>query len=139
MIPEEPGVPGIREEVTVAEAESARRGSAAELLGNCRAAERDLVAARETADVAELAAVAAEEALVAARETGEAARLATEASQRAERSALRTSEAAAATARAARKEQAASAESLRQSEAAEEAAGDAFHEAEREGFPKTSG
>ncbi len=136
MIPAVPGDSRPREEVTVAEAESIRRGSASELLGNWRAAERDLVAARDSANVAELAAVAAEEALVAARETGEAARLASEAAQRAERSALRTSEAAEATARAARRDKDETAEALRRTAAAETAAGDAFHDAEREGFPK---
>jgi hypothetical protein len=120
----------------MAEPESKRMGSAAELLGNWRAAERDLVAARETAGVMELAAAAAEAALVAATETGEAAQLATEAAQRAERSALRTAEAAEVMAKAARRERADAVEALRVSGAAESAAGDAFHQAEREGFPK---
>ena len=120
----------------MAETESKRRGSAAELLGNWRAAERDLVAARDTADVAELAAAAAEAALVAATETGEAAHLASEAAQRAERSAQRTAEAAEVTAKAARKDQSDAREALSRSTSAETAAGDAYHQAEREGFPK---
>jgi hypothetical protein len=40
------------------------------------------------------------------------------------------------TAKAARKEQTDAREALSRSTAAEAAAGDAFHEAEREGFPK---
>ena len=120
----------------MAEAESRRRGTAAELLSNWRAAERDLVAARESADVAELAAAAAEQALVAAKETSEAARLASEAAQRAEQSALRTAEAADVTARAARKDQADAMDGLRVSTEAEAEASEAFHRAEREGFLK---
>lgn len=120
----------------MAEAESKRRGSAAELLGNWRAAERDLAAARETANVADLAAAAAEQALIAAHETGEAARLSSEAAKRAEGSARRTAEAAEITAAAARKDQTEAAAAVRHSAAAETAAGDAFHAAEREGFPK---
>ena len=58
--------------VTVAEAEGGQlgKGSAAELLGNWRAAERDRVAAEETAGVASLAASAASEAATAASRDG---------------------------------------------------------------------
>lgn len=120
----------------MAEAESRRKGSAAELLGNWRAAERDLVAARDSADAATLAAAAAEVALVAARETSEAARLGAEAAQRAGHSAKRTAEAAEVTARAAQRESASSQEALKTAAQAEAVAGEAYHEAAREGFPK---
>jgi hypothetical protein len=120
----------------VAEAESRKRGSAAELLGDWRAAERDLVAAQDAADVATLAATAAQVAVVAAHETGEAARLGAEAAQRAQMSASRTAEAAEMTARAARRDQTSTAETLADSTRAEKDAGDAYHDAEREGFPK---
>ena len=120
----------------MAEAESRRWGSAAELLGNWRAAERDLVAAQETVDVATLAAAAAEVAVVAARETSEAARLGAEAAERAQHSADRTAEAAEVTARAARREKAGAEEALVASTEAEADAGRVYHEAERQGFPK---
>ena len=77
----------------MAEAESRKKGSAAELLGNWRAAERDLIAARDTKDVASLAANAAHAAVEAAQETSEAAKLGAEAANRAQRSAERTAEA----------------------------------------------
>lgn len=120
----------------MAEAESRRKGSAAELLGNWRAAERDLVAAQDTVDVATLAAAAAEVAVVAARETSESARLGAEAAQRAETSARRTAEAAEVTARAAKREQTGSEDALQAASQAEADAGAAYQEAQREGFPK---
>ena len=120
----------------MAEAESRKRGSAAELLGDWRAAERDLVAAQDAADVATAAAAAAQEAVVAARETGEAARLGAEAAHRAEESARRTAEAAEVTARAAKREQASAEETLLGSTQAEKTAGEAYREAQRQGFPK---
>ena len=76
------------------EAQRIGEGSAAELLSTWRAAERDRVAAEDTAGVAELAAAASAEASKAASETTDAARLSLEASQRAELAARRTSEAA---------------------------------------------
>lgn len=121
----------------MAEAESRKRGTAAELLSQWRAAERDLVAARESADVATLAAAAAQEALVAARETGDAARLSADAARRAEQSALRTAEAAQATARAAENEKQVSSEALERSAQAEQVAGDRYRNAGRQGFPKS--
>ena len=120
----------------MAEAESRRKGSASELLGNWRAAERDLVAAQDTVDVATLAAAAAEVAVVAARETSEAARLGAEAARRAEQSALRTAEAADVTARAAQRDKAGSEDALQRATQAEADAGRAYQEAQREGFPK---
>jgi hypothetical protein len=120
----------------VAEEESRRKGSASELLGNWRAAERDLIAARDSVDVATLAAAAAEVAVVAARETSEAARLGADAAQRAARSALRTAEAAEVTARAAKREETASEDVLRASTQAEADAGTAYHDAQELGFPK---
>ena len=121
----------------MAEAESKKTGTAAELLGDWRAAERDAVAARDTAGVAELAASAAEEARVAATETSEAARLSSEAATRAQQSARRTSDAAEITAQAAKGDLTNAREALRVAGEAETAAADRYHEAEREGFPKT--
>jgi len=121
----------------VAEAESKRKGTAAELLGAWRAAERDLVAAKESASVAELAAAAAEQALIAAKETSESARLSSEAAQRAERSAIRTAEAAEVTSRAARRDHDDMGAAVGRSEAAEAEAGERYHAAERDGFPKS--
>ncbi len=60
-------------------------GSAAELLSDWRAAERDHAAAVETANVASIAAAAAQRAAHAAHETADAARLSLEAAQRADR------------------------------------------------------
>ena len=120
----------------MAEAESRKKGSAAELLGNWRAAERDLIAAKGTLDVASLAANAAQAAVEAAEETSEAARLGAEAASRAQRSAERTAEAAAITAEAAQREHATSDGLLESAVKAEKEAGDAYHEAQRQGFPK---
>jgi hypothetical protein len=120
----------------MAEPESRRRGSAAELLGNWRAAERDLVAARDSVDVGTLAATAAEVAVVAARETAEAARLGAEAAQRAQESARRTAEAAEMTAEAAQRDKASAEETLAQATQSETDAAAAYHEAARQDFPK---
>jgi precorrin-2 methylase len=110
-------------------------GSAAELLGNWRAAERDLAAAQATAGVTSLAAAAAASAVTAATETGEAARLSMEAAQRAERSALRTAEAAMITARVAQHEKQSADTALERSFEAETDAAARFHEAQALDFP----
>lgn len=114
-----------------------RNPTAAELLGSWRAAEREVVAARESADTATLAAAAADDAVVAARETGDAARLSTKAAQLVERSAIRTAEVAEAAARVAQKEKLESEEPLEESAQVAADAGDAYRDAQREGFPKT--
>ncbi len=122
--------------VDVAESEGARlgKGSAADLLSNWRAAERDRVAAEETASVAALAAAAAAEAAKAATETADAARLSLEASQRAENAALRTSEAAEIAARTATRERAEADQAVVRSRAAEDAARDHFRSGQQKGF-----
>ena len=120
----------------MAESDSGPKPTAAALLGDWRAAGRDLVAARDTASVADLAASAAEVARVAAVETGESAKLSSEAAQRAVKSATRTAEAAEITSRAANSEMADSRASLQGASDAEVAAGEAYHSAERDGFPK---
>jgi hypothetical protein len=112
-------------------------GSAAELLGDWRAAGRDLSAAQKTASVAALAADTADIAKVAATETDEAARMSTEAAQRAEKSARRTAEAAELTARLARGESVDADDALERSSTAEEEAGERFRDAQAKGFPKT--
>jgi len=120
----------------MAEAEGRKLGknSAAELLGDWRAAERDLAAAKETSTTAELAAAAAEEALVAAKETSDAAHLSSEASARAEQSAKRTAKAAEMTAVAASQDKGEAADALERAAEAESAAGDRFRDAQRKGF-----
>ena len=120
----------------MAEEASRRRGTAAELLSEWRAAERDLVAAQETLDVATLAAAAADEAVIAARETSEAAELSQQAAQRAQMSAARTAAAADVTARVASKDQKTATTSLADATQAEADANERYHAAEREGFPK---
>ena len=129
----------------MAEAEGRKlgRNAAAELLGDWRAAERDLAAAKESASTADLAAEAAKEAVVAADETSDAARLSGEAAHRAEQSAKRTAAAAEMTSRAARNDQGVAADALERAVQAETAAGDRFREAQRQGFdqepPKPEG
>jgi hypothetical protein len=127
-----------RREETVAEKEGRRfgKGSAAALLSTWRAAERDRVAAEESASVASLAAVAATEAASAAIETAEAAKLSLEASQRAEHAARRTAEAAEVAARTASRESNAADQSVIERRAAEDVARERFHAGQREGFPK---
>ena len=121
---------------SLAEAEGNRlgRGSAAELLGNWRAAERDRVAAEETAGVASLAAAAASD-----EETAEAARLSLEASQRAEHAARRTSEAAKLASKTARRESDAAEAALEDSRAAEDVARARFQDGASREFRKESG
>jgi hypothetical protein len=114
-------------------------GSAADLLAQWRAAERDHAAAIESASVAALAAAAAEHAAHAARETADAAKLSLDAAQRAERAARETAEAAGVLSAAAAKERAVANQALTASETAETEAKDAFHDAQRRGFPKQPG
>jgi len=115
------------------------KGSAADLLAEWRAAERDRAAAIETAGVAGLAADAAERAANAARETADAAKLSLEAAQRAERAARETAEAADILGAASAKKRSLADEALMAAEAAETVAQDAFHDAQRAGFPKAPG
>jgi hypothetical protein len=116
--------------------DAGRKPTAAELLGTWRAAEREVVAARESADTATVAADAADDAVIAAKETGDAARLSTEAAQLVERSAIRTAEVAEAAARVAQKEKLESEEPLVESVQVAAEAGDAYRDAQREGFPR---
>jgi hypothetical protein len=118
------------------EGERLGKGSAADLLSNWRAAERDRVAAEETASVASLAASAAAEARTAAAETSEAARLSLEAAQRAQHAARRTADAANVAASAATRDSAAAHTALDASKAAETEARDRFQDAQSQGFPK---
>ena len=112
------------------------KGSAADLLAQWRAAERDRAAAIESASVASLAAAAAERAAHAARETADAAKLSLEAAQRAERAARETADAADVLTAAAAKERSIADEALTSAQSAETEAMDAFQDAQRHGFPK---
>ena len=119
------------------EAQKIGEGSAAELLSSWRAAERDRVAAEDTAGVAGLAAAASAEASKAATETADAARLSLEASQRAELAARRTSDAANLASAAARRDVRDSDAALTDARERESAARDAFQSAQERGFPKS--
>jgi hypothetical protein len=110
-------------------------GSAAKLLSDWRAAERDSVAARASADVAGLASDAAERAARSALETAEAAKLALEAATRAERAARETAEAARLLATTSAEDRDAAGVEVTRTAAVEAAARDAFHEAQDAGFP----
>ena len=101
------------------EGERLGKGSAADLLSSWRAAERDRVAAEDTASVASLAATAAAEAETAATETSEAARLSLEAAQRAANAARRTADAAKLAASSATRESSIADTALQASRAAE--------------------
>jgi hypothetical protein len=113
-----------------------QKRSAANLLGDWRAAERDSVAARDSAEVATLAATAADTAARAAEETAEAARLALEAATRAERAARETADAARILSRTATADKAGADEAVARAEAAEAHARDAFRTAQDAGFPR---
>jgi hypothetical protein len=115
------------------------KGSAADLLADWRAAERDHAAAIESASVASLAAAAAERAAHAARETADAARLSMEAAQRAERAARETADAADVLSAAAGKERSIADDALTAAGAAETEAKNAFQDAQRKGFPRQDG
>lgn len=112
--------------------------SAAQLLGNWRAAERDLAAAKSNADTASLAETAANEALVAAEETSDAARLSQIAAERAAAAAHRTAEAARIFATSAAGDRADADADLTAAIRAEAEAGDQFRDAQRQGFPQSS-
>jgi hypothetical protein len=129
------------EEGSMAEAEGRRLGkhSAAELLGDWRAAERDVAAAQAHADTASLAEAAAQVAQVAALETSDAARLSLVAAERASEAAKRTAEAALVTASAASSDKADASTALEAAKRAETQAGDAFRDAQRLGFPQDEG
>jgi hypothetical protein len=113
------------------------KGSAARLLSDWRAAERDAVAAHEAADAATLATSAAEKASRAAEETAAAARLALEAATRAELAARETAEAARILAAGAVRDQAAADAKADSADIAETTARDAFREAQDAGFPSS--
>ena len=125
----------------MAESEGDRlgKGSAAELLANWRAAERDHAAAIESAGVAGLATEAAKRAAQAASETAEAARLSLEAAQLAERAARETAEAAEVLSKVTSSDQVQADAAVVETAIAETRAKDAFHEAQRQDFPKEPG
>jgi hypothetical protein len=118
--------------------------SAAELLGDWRAAERDTVAAHAAASVAAQAAVAAAAAQEAADQTEVAAQAAMEAANRAREAANRAKQAAAHAAEAAQTGASAAAGDERQADRtvidAEKAEADArtrYRTAQEGGFPKS--
>ena len=121
------------------EGERLGKGSAAELLSNWRAAERDHAAAIESAGVAGLAAEAAQRAAKAANETAEAARLSLQAAQRAEHAARETAEAAEVLSATATEEQSLADNAVSDAATAETDAKGAFQDAQRQGFPKEPG
>ncbi|HYK94385.1 MAG TPA: hypothetical protein VE011_00740 [Candidatus Dormibacteraeota bacterium] len=113
------------------------RQSAAELLGDWRGAEREVVHAQTHADTVAIAANAAKQAQIAAEETSEAARLSKAAAEHAAEAADRTAEAAALTAVAAADDAAVDKSVLEQALQAASDAGDRFREAQRRGFAST--
>jgi hypothetical protein len=117
--------------------------SAAELLGDWRAAGRDTVAAEAAATVATLAVragAAAEEAAMEAEAAAEAAMdaavRAKDAAERAKNAAARAAEAAQMAAVAAEGDKARAVQTVVTAETAEDKARDRFHDAEGKGFPK---
>ena len=125
----------------MAESEGERlgKGSAADLLANWRAAERDHAAALESAGVAALASEAAQRAAKAAHETAEAARLSLDAAQRAAHAARETADAANVLSGTAAQEQSLADTAVSDAETAETDARNAFQEAQSQGFPKEPG
>ena len=125
----------------MAESEGDRlgKGSAAELLANWRAAERDHAAAIESAGVGALAVEAAKRASRAANETAEAARLSLDAAQRAAHAASETADAAAVLSATMARDQTDLDAAVIEAEAAETEAKNAFQEAQRQDFPKDPG
>ena len=111
------------------------KGSAARLLSDWRAAERDAIAAHESAEVATLASAAAEKAARAAQETADSAKLALEAATRAEHAARETAEAASILASGSARAKTLADAEVERADAAEGAARDAFHAAQDSGFP----
>src|SRR6185295_9730854 len=110
------------------EADNVGKGSAAELLSAWRGAERDRVAAEETASVAAMARKAAAEAAAAAKETSEAAQLALTAAQRADLAARRTAEAAELASRTATRESESADTAVGEAKTTEDAARAAFND-----------
>lgn len=118
--------------------------TAAELLGEWRAAGRDVVAARSAARVAELVLVAAAEAESAALAVEQAANAALDAVGKARAAAARATSAAPEAALAANShlseaqgDKARANQDVVVTEDAEREAEEAFHDAERKGFPKS--
>lgn len=117
--------------------------SAADLLGDWRAAERDTAAAKVAQTVAELALAAAAAAEEAAKETEVAALAALDASKsaqsaadRAKRAATQAAEAASILTAGAIGDKARANHALDDAESAEGRARERFHDAEQRGFPK---
>lgn len=122
---------------------ASRQGSAPALLGDWRVAERDTVAARSAASVADLALKAAAAAEEVARECEAAAKAASDAAQRAmdaadraRKIALQLSEAAQLAAVTAKGDKVRANRAVEKAEEAESHARDRFHSAEEVGFPK---
>lgn len=118
-------------------------GSAAEFLGDWRAAERDTLAAKTAASVAALTVAAAAAAEDAAAEAESAAAAAMDAATRAKSAADHAKKAAAHAAEAAQMasstalgDKARADQSVQTAERAEGDARDRFHDAEDQGFPK---
>lgn len=123
--------------------ENPKHRSAADLLADWRAADRDAVAARDAAKVASLALAASASAEEAAAEVEVAVEAALEAVERARAAAGRAREAATQAAEAAtialstaEGDKVRADIQVRATEEAETAAKDRFHEAQAEGFPK---
>jgi hypothetical protein len=123
--------------------EQPQKGQAAELLGQWRGAERDLVAARTAADVASAAlgaAKAAEDAAAATKDAAQAAAEAVERALKAAATAKRAAEAAAAAARlasaGAEGDQVRASHDVEVAEEVEHAAGQRFRDARDRGFTK---
>jgi hypothetical protein len=122
---------------------NAHHHSAAELLGDWRAAERDSAGARSAASVAALALKAASAAEVAALETETAVKAALAAAAQAKAAADLAKHAATQAAEAAQLLKATAARdrvranhAVEEAEGAEAATRDRYHDAENEGFPK---
>ena len=117
--------------------------SAADLLGDWRAAERDAVSAKKARSVADRALAAAQAASEAAAESAAAAKAAVEASRRASlaaqaarKVAAELSASAAADAKTAEGDKATANHHVTHTEEAETSARDRFHDAEAKGFPR---
>ena len=130
-------------QVVVAEEKGADHHSAAKLLGDWRAAERDTVAAKTAASISALALKTARAAEEAAVETEAAANAAQEVAERAKAAASRAKDAATHAAEFARLlSESAQADKVEANHAVNEAADaetvarDRYHDAADEGFPK---
>jgi uncharacterized membrane protein len=116
--------------VSEEEGEHLGKGSAAELLGAWRAAERDRIAAEKTASVATTAENAASVAAL------DAARLSLGAAEKAEVAARRTAEAADLLSSGAQRERTEADAAVERSRSVEDAARKAFKDGQDRGFPK---